>query len=175
MPRPISVPLTPSERRDLQLLRARTTSRRAWSRATALLMLASGEAASKAARVLSVSINTITHWKHRWRRHRYFRLTDAPRSGRPPKVTRRYQQLLKTAARQGPNAYRYGFTVWSSRRLAAHVERKTGTRLCAKSVRHWLKKLGFVYRRPKHTLKSRQNRKEVQAAERRLAALKKGL
>lgn len=138
-------------------------------------MLDTEESVSTVARVLSVSINTITHWKHRWLDHRYFRLTDAPHSGRPPKVTRRYQELLKAAVRRGPQAYRYGFTVWSSRRLAAHLEQKTGTRLCAKSVRHWLNRLDFVYRRPKHTLKSRQNRQEVQAAERRLATLKKGL
>jgi transposase len=122
-----------------------------------------------------VCLNTVANWKHRWLKGRYFRLTDARRSGRPPIASKRYLKLMAEAVERGPHSYGYQFTVWSSARLAAHLEEKTGIALSPRQLRKWLSRQGFVFRRPKHTLKSRQNRRKVQAAKRHLAALKKGL
>lgn len=175
MPAPIAIPLTAAERRALWRIRLNARSPRLWARATALIMLSMGELGSHVADVLSVSINTITNWKRRWLQGGCFRLEDAPHTGRPTKATKRYLELLKEAVERGPRAYSYLFTVWSTARLAAHMGRKTHISLSSKRIRVWLKRLGFVFRRPKHTLRSRQNRRKFHAAKARLKALKKGL
>jgi transposase len=102
-------------------------------------------------------------------------MADGPRMGRPPNARGRYLKVLKEAVERGPHAYGYLFTVWSAARLAAHMKAKTRIGLSDKQLRVWLQRLGFVYRSPKHTLRSRQNRRHVHAAKLRLEALKKGL
>jgi transposase len=166
--------MTPCQKHRLVKLRQEAASPRVWGRITAILLLAKGTLDSNVCNALSISRNTLTNWKHRWLQGRYFRLADSARTGRPPKATRRYLRLLRQAVERGPRAYGYIFSVWSAARLAEHLRRRTSIRLGAKRIRELLKKLGFVYRRPKHTLKGRQNRQEVQAAKKHLDALKKG-
>jgi transposase len=138
-------------------------------------MLTQGKSCQEVAKVLGVCLDTVTDWKGRWVCAGMKSLEDKPRSGRPPTVTAKYLRLLEDAVDRGPRAFGYLFSVWSSGRLAAHLERKTGIPLRGKRLRAYLRKLGFVYRRPKHTLKGRQNPREVRAAEKHLHALKKGL
>jgi transposase len=175
MPAAVSIKVTASQLRCLRKTQASARSRRVWSRATGLVMLSQGKACQEVAKVLGICADTITDWKRRWTREGLKSLEDKPRSGRPPSVTPKYLRLLKDAVERGPQAYGYLFSVWSSGRLAAHLERKTGISLRGRRVRVYLGKLGFVYRRPKHTLKGRQNPKEVRAAEKHLHTLKKGL
>ena len=174
MPVGVPIKISTAQREGLRRVQERSASRRTWARATALLMLVQGQRCRDVAQILGICLDTVTNWKRRWNQGGAFRLQDKPRSGHPPTVTPRYLRLLEEAVERGPQAYRYLFTVWSSARLAAHLERRTRIRIGPKQLRKHLKKLEFVYRRPKHTLRSRQNRREVQAAERRLQALKKG-
>ena len=175
MPAPVLIRVTASQRRCLQRILASTQARRIWSRATGLLMLARGQNCQDVAKVLGISDDTVTNWKRRWIREGMSSLQDKPRPGRPPKVTKRYVRLLGEAVDRGPRAYGYLFSVWSAARLAAHLALKTGISLRPNQLRHHLNDQGFVYRRPKHTLKGRQNPREVKAAEKHLQALKKGL
>jgi transposase len=175
MPAPIRLRLRRGEKRALWRLRMSATSPRVWARATALLMLSMGESVAKVAAALSVCVNTITNWKHRWLKCRYFRMADRPRVGRPPDANARYRRMLREAVECGPRAFGYLFTVWSAARLAAHMRTRTRVALSEKQVRVWLRRLGFAYRSPKHTLRSRQNRRAVHTAKLRLKALKKGL
>lgn len=175
MAQPIALRLSTEEKRRLWNLRLSTQSKRVWLRVTGLLMLAGGESARRVAKHLGVCSDTVTNWKHRWHQGRFFQLGDLPRTGRPARATARYRRALEQAVERGPRSYGYLFTVWSAGRLAAHLKRRTGIDLGRKQVRHWLRKLGFVFRRPKHTLKSRRNPRAVRAAKTRLEALKKGL
>ena len=175
MPAAVSIKVTASQVRRLRSIQRSASSRRIWSRATGLLMLTQGKRCREVAKVLGVCVDTVTDWKDRWVHGGLKSLEDKARSGRPPTVTPKYLKLLEEAVERGPQAYGYLFSVWSSGRLAAHLERKTAISLRGKRLRTYLSKLGFVYRRPKHTLKGRQNPKEVRAAEKHLYALKKGL
>lgn len=175
MPAAVPIRVTGSQSRFLRRTRATTQNRRVWSRVTGLLMLTDGKPCQDVARSLGVNLDTVTDWKHRWMKGGISSLTDKPRSGRPPRVTSKYLRVLEQAVERGPRAYGFLFSVWSSGRLAAHLEKETGIALKAKRVRIYLMKLGFVYRRPKHSLKNRQDPAKVKAAERHLHALKKGL
>ena len=175
MPAAVPIKVTASQVRCLRRIQGSARSRRIWSRATGLLMLAQGKSCQEVAKILGICVDTVTDWKRRWAREGLKSLEDKPRSGRPPTVTRKYLRLLEEAVERGPQAYGYLFSVWSSGRLAAHLARKTDIPLRGKRLRTYLRKLGFVYRRPKHTLKGRQNPQEVRVAEKHLHALKKGL
>lgn len=175
MPAPIEIHLTASQRKTLQRLRATTKSRRVWARITAILLAASGVTAFTMAETLAVCPDTVTNWKRRWLQDRYAGFSDTPRPGRPPRAQARYLHLLEEAVERGPQAYGYIFTVWNAARLAAHLTRKTNVHLSPKRIRQLLHQLDFVYGRPKHTLKSRQNRRKVRRVQAQLEALKKGL
>jgi len=175
MPASVQINVSPSQKRRLRGILASTETRRVWSRATALLMLGQRQSCLDVARVLGVCEDTVTNWKRRWIREGLSSLEDKHRSGRPPTVDARYLRLLAEAVKRGPHAYRYLFSVWSAGRLAAHLKAKTGISLRPNQLRKHLKDLGFVYRRPKHSLKGRQDPKAVRAAEKHLHALKKGL
>jgi len=174
MPAAVPIKVTASQMRCLRRMQASARSSRIWSRATGVVMLTQGKGCQEVAKVLGICVDTVTDWKHRWALEGLKSLEDKPRSGRPPTVTRKYLRLLEEAVERGPQAYGYLFSVWSSGRLAAHLARKTDISLRGKRLRTYLGKLGFVYRRPKHTLKGRQNPQEVRAAEKHLHALKKG-
>lgn len=171
----IEIHLTSSERQRLERQRAIAKSRHLWARITTILMASAGVPATTIASFLSVCLNTIRNWKLRWLKGRHFQLDDARRSGRPPRANARYLKLLEEAVDRGPQAYGYIFTVWNVPRLAAHLALKTKIHLGADRIRQLLHKLDFVHGRPKHTLKSRQNRRDVRKAKRQLEALKKGL
>lgn len=174
MPAPIPIHLTATQRKSLQRLQATAPSRRAWARIMAVLLLAAGTPVAQVAALLAVSVRTIPNWKRRWLEGRSLQLHDAPRPGRPPRADARYLALLAEAVERGPPAYGYLFTVWSAARLAAHLARKTKRRLGPDRLRQLLHDLGFVYGRPKPTLKGRQNRRAARATQAQLEALKKG-
>ena len=82
-----------------------------------------------------------------------------PRSGRPPRATKRYRAELRNALRKGPLRFGYVFTVWSIARLAAHLHRRTGIRFSTDWLRRLARAEGFVVARPKHTLKNKRKRR----------------
>ena len=102
-------------------------------------------------------------------------LKDAPGAGRKPRVTPAYRRELRGALRKGPVAYGYAFSVWSIPRLNAHLQVKTGLAFSDEWVRRLVKAEGFVYRRPKHTLKGKRDERAFGKARRGLDRLKKGL
>ena len=51
----------------------------------------------------------------------------------------------------------------------------TGLAICNDWLRQLVHAEGFVYRRPKHTLKGKRNERAYRAAQKKLQRLKKGL
>ncbi len=124
-------------------------------------------------RITGLSEDAITDIRRRWQRFGITSLRDRPRPRRPPKITKQYRKLLREALRKGPLAYGYIFTTWSIARLNAHLQAATGIKV----YNDWLRKLvlaeGFVYRRPKHTLKGERDEAAYQKAKKDLICLKK--
>ena len=171
---PLAIHVTPTQRKHLEQLRETTTDRRVWARVTAILMSAAETSAKQIATVLGVTQQSISNWRRRWIDHGPFSLKDAPRSGAPRKVTPRYLRLMAEAIDRGPLAYRYVFTTWSVKRLAAHLHRKTGVRLSHQHLRHVLHQSNFVCRRPKHSLKGKRDERQYRRGKKQLEGLKRG-
>lgn len=102
-------------------------------------------------------------------------LRDKPGRGRKPKASPGYRKELGAALRKGPLAFGYAFSVWSIARLNVHLQKKTGIVFSDEWLRTLVKAEGFVYRRPKHTLKGKRNERAFRKAQRALERLKKGL
>src|SRR5271169_2028714 len=101
MPAAVSIKVTASQERCLRRIQGSARSRRIWSRATGLIMLAQGESCQEVAKVLGICLDTVTDWKRRWACDGVKSLEDKPRSGRPPTVTKKYLRLLEEAVERG--------------------------------------------------------------------------
>lgn len=170
----LEVVLSLWQRRRLRQIRDHPPSSRVAKRAICLLLSAQAASNGAITQATGLCSDAITDVRRRWRVHGLASLKDRPRCGRPSSITAAYRRELRKALRIGPRAYGYIFTVWSVARLNAHLKKMTGISLSESRLRQLMRAEGFVYRRPKHTLKGKRNEKAFHQAQRAIWRLKKG-
>jgi len=175
MNRRLEVKLTSWQRQRLQQIRDHPPSARVGKRAVCLLLSSDGSPSKLISQVTGLSKDAIPDIRRRWQECGMASLKELPRPGRPPKITPEYHKQLRKAVRAGPLSYGYVFSVWSIARLNSHLQTATGIRICNDWLRRLVHAEGFVYRRPKHTLKGKRNEKAFRKAQKALNRLKKGL
>ena len=171
----IEVRLTSWQRQRLQRMRDKPPTPRVGKRAVCLLLSADGASNQLIAQATGLAADTLTRIRRRWNEQGMASVKDAPRPGRPPKVSPACRQELRDALRRGPLACGYAFTTWSIARLNTHLHRRTGITICNDWLRRLVRAEGFVYRRPKHTLKGKRDERAYRRAQKELQRLKKGL
>jgi len=174
MNRRLEVVLKPWQRRRLQKIRDHPPTPGAGRRAVCLLLSADRASSKVIAQATGFSIDGITEIRRRWRQRGFGCLKDRPRRKGCSKATGAYRKELRRALRLGPLRLGYLHTVWSLGRLNAHMKSVTGVSFCIDWIRKLVLAEGYVYRRPKHTLKGRRNERAFRKAQRQLAALKRG-
>lgn len=90
-PRAKALPLTPGQREAVEAaIRPATAEKRVVLRGEALLLMASGVSIRDTARALGVHARTVFEWRQRFSTAEdpVSKLADAPRSGRPPSLSR---------------------------------------------------------------------------------------
>ncbi len=130
-PRPPAVILTESQRNALQACGRRHPSpQQLVLRARIVLASADGLNNSQVARTLGVSIPTARAWRDRWVGLQSApegdldvaaRLADAPRPGRPPRITAEQVCRVVALACEAPEASGRPITHWSGREVADDV------------------------------------------------------
>lgn len=111
--------LQPQERAHLQqMLRSTRISAGLARRARVLLLLAEGLSLRRIQAQTGMSPRRTRHWKRSWRQKGLDGLLDAPRPGRPKKLTAAKEAALLAATKAHP---RGPLTHWSTRRLARRV------------------------------------------------------
>jgi putative transposase len=143
-------------------------------RAMALRLLHKGQRPEEVAEMMMVTPSTIYQWHHRREAEGLAGLVDRPRSGRPRKADANYCQLLGEILELDPVTFGYTFTVWTTDRLRAHLEKATGISLSRARFALLMQDLGYVYRRPKRDLTSKQNKTAKEQAAELIDELKKG-
>ena len=139
------------------------------------LLLSADKASSQViAQATGFSIDAITDIRRRWQDRGFGCLKDRPRRKFSSKATPQYRKQLRRALRWGPLRLGYIHTVWSLARLNAHMKVTTGVSFCIDWIRKLVLAEGYVYRRPKHTLKGRRDERAFRRAQRQLASLKRG-
>jgi putative transposase len=129
-----SIELTADERRDLEVLvRRRTAPQQVVARARIVLLAAGGLNTSRIARELGLEADTVRLWRQRWRAFQGValadlsvedRLTDAPRAGRPPRITPEQICRIVALACEAPSAAGRPISQWSGREIADEVVRR---------------------------------------------------
>jgi len=143
-------------------------------RATAIRMLHLGNHPNEVANILAVSLATLYNWHARWRAGGLEGLANRPKSGRPGKADEEYCRVLEETIAKEPPELGYAFTIWTVRRLQAHLKKETGIHLSESRLRILLKEKDYRYRRPKHDLHHLQDQEAKQQARALLEELKKG-
>ena len=174
MPRPADYHLKPEELGLVQKAMEYDRRPEVRIRAAAIHMLYKGLTQQEAAELLGVSRTTIWYWRVRWMENGVEGLADAPRSGRPAKADEKDVGCLETTIEQDPHTFGYAFSVWTVERLAQHLAQETGIDLSYERLRALLRKLGYVYRRPKRDMSHLQDANAREVAQALLEELKRG-
>jgi len=121
--------------RELDELYHTTRDVRVRTRAQMILLAAEqGLVAAEIAPIVRQDEETVRRWFARYLAEGVEGLSDAPRSGAPPKATADYRERLLGIARCRPRALALPFSLWTAARLADHLAELTGLRMSAASV-----------------------------------------
>lgn len=133
-PKPPAMVVTEEEREQLErLVRARTTGQQLAERARIVLLAATGLSTAEVARRLGVHIDTAREWRARWRagagsppveRRVAERLADAPKAGRPARITPEQICQIVALACERPADADCPVSQWSVRELAEETMRR---------------------------------------------------
>lgn len=142
-------------------------------RAHLLLAVIANPSLAAAARVTGVSDKTLRRWRERFFAEGRAGLADRPRQGRPSRVTPAADHLIAEALDGSPMDYGYPVATWGLVDLADLLRRRCEVTLGTEALSRHLKRRGFVYRRPRHDLKHRQDAHAVASAQHSLRTLQK--
>jgi transposase len=133
-PRPPAVELTDEERRELEgLARRHKTGQQLADRARIVLRAADGLNNSEIARELALEPDTVRLWRQRWLSVSGValddldvadRLSDAPRSGTPARITPEQVARIVALACEAPSESGRPISQWSTTELAAEIMRR---------------------------------------------------
>ena len=133
-PKPPVVELADGERQALEALtRRHATPQQLALRARIVLAAADGANNGQIARHLDVSIDMVRRWRERWLVLQPAsledlpvpdRLTDAPRPGKPVRITAEQVAQIVALACDPPAGSQRPISQWTSRELAAEIEQR---------------------------------------------------
>jgi len=165
--------LKKAERLELSRLLHSREDGRVVRRAQMVLQSSQGIKVPAIASAWDTTIQTVLKTIHRFNAEGLASLTDKPRSGRPPKATTQYVEVLKQAVQHSPRDLGYPFSSWTLERLREHVGRQTGVLLNPRYLSSLMGKHGIVYRRPKHLMAHLRDPQEYDEKKAILEFLKK--
>lgn len=144
------------ERAILQDLVFRKTPARALCRAQALLWIADGESVDAVAQTLGVSLQTVYNWIHRFEQRKDLdliaRVSDAPRSGRPPIALGIIDPLIQAVIKKDPRKWGYHYTTWTAPVLKHFLREQYDIDVSLASVKLAISRLPIHWKRPRHVL-----------------------
>ena len=175
MPKQIDYSLTKEQLKKVEHAIKSNPDLRVRSRAQIIRLLHLGYKRTEVAHLLSISTGKVHYWHDRWQAEGLQGLSDQPRSGRPVVTTEEYNQKLEEILEQNPQELGFAFTVWTKPRLLAYLEELTGLRPHPNTLSNRLTDLGYAYLRPKHDLRSLQDKDAKEQAQETLEELKKEL
>lgn len=126
-------------------------------RIRALMVLLAAErqmVATEIASIVRQHEETVRRWLARYQAEGTAGLTDAPRSGVPPKVTPIYRERRLELVHRRPRALGLPFSMWTGARLADYLAEQTGLRMSTPSIHRMLRAGHMGLSRPQHMITS---------------------
>ena len=145
--------LTSWQRQRLRRQLTQTRDARLFRRALAVLEFDHGRPAADIARMLSVTRQCVYHWLALYTADPGpAALEDRPGRGRPPLLDEDDEHLLDVLLYGSPQDFGLAPVNWTVPLLAAALELATGRRASEDTVRRALRRLGYVWKRPRYDL-----------------------
>ena len=139
-------------RRLLQQLKS-TSDARTYQRTLAVLELDRGRSAADIASMLGVTRQSVHNWAAAFINDPDpLTLRDEQRSGRPALLAEQTDGLLPSLIGQSPQDLGYPHTDWTVPLLQQQLEKDLGLRPSDETVRRGLRRLGYVWKRPRYVL-----------------------
>jgi len=117
-------------------------------RRRAVGLLQAGNSLSAVARMVGAAVSAVWQWRETVRRKGDKGLAARPAPGRPRKLTSRQRQRLPKLLAAGAQAYGYRNDLWTTRRIAAVIERELGVEYHPAHVSRILADLGWSCQKP---------------------------
>jgi transposase len=165
--------LTNKQWDELDQVRFGTASADVYRNCLIILMASQGWTIPATAKFVGCGTDTVKRMRRQYRQHGVDGLVPDHSPGRPSRATSEFLQQLHQTVQTSPLTLGYGFSTWSTARLAAHLAKATGIRFSANQVRRLLHQEGFSVHRPKHTMKGKRDEQAYQKAKKQLCRLKK--
>lgn len=122
---------------------------------------------------LGCSPDTVIRVRRLYRKGGVDALKPIKPPGRPGKATPQFIDQMRRAVTTNPLTLGYGFSTWSVARLASHLAKTTGIRFSTDQLARLLRRHGFSFQRPKHTMKGKRNEAAYGKSKAELIRLKK--
>jgi len=169
-------PLRDKERLRLQKAARSSGDPRIRERCRAILWSEEGKTTGQIGRLLGIASTTPMRWVKDYLRFGFLGLVPDKSPGRPRMVDADGEAALQVVIRANPRDLGYRFTRWTLATLAEHLTSVLHTTVSAFAVGSALERLRYRYKRPKLSLKHKQDPRSVRRAKRELRdAQKKSL
>jgi transposase len=156
-------PLTEEQREQLQEVMKSQSPQRRRMRAHAILLSERRYSIDQLADIYQIDRDRVSEWLDWWEEYQFEGLDDAPRSGRPPKLTDKEQKHAVKLALKEPRSLRQGLTAIAS---------KVGKIISRDTLKRILVAEDYGWKRVRRSLRSLRDEAEFRAAHAELAALR---
>ena len=136
-------------------------------------LVQAGHSLSTVARMVGAAVSAVWQWRETWRRRGAPGLAAKPTPGRPPKLTKRQRARLPRLLTAGARRYGYPNDLWTTRRIAALIEREFKVAYHPAQVSRILAQLGFSYQKPERRALQRNETAIAHWKRYRFTAIKK--
>lgn len=147
-----AIALEASEEACLKAILKKGSDWRERNRAETILLLATGHSIQAVAERQDLCVEAVRIRRRKWLKTGFASLPDLPRSGAPSKLTDAQRQQLSRWAES---------EALSSRELLTRLERECEVRISRTTLRTELKRLGYVWKRTRYSLKKNATRSDL--------------
>ena len=165
--------LTSEQWDELDRLRMRTPSADVFRNCLIILKSSIRETIASIASQMGCGTDTVVRVRRLYRQQGVAGLQPAKPAGRPSRATPEFLSQMKQAVVTNPLTLGYGFSTWSATRLAEHLAKVTRIHFSNDQMLRLLRRHGYSFQRPKHTLKGKRDEAAYEKAKEELAELKK--
>jgi transposase len=117
-------------------------------RVLAIHRLRDGYTADEVAEFLDVDSSTVRRWRAVFERDGWAGLRALPVPGRPTKLTRTQEKIVRRWLDDLPTAFGFDTELWTAARLADLIRQEWGIDLHPRYLPRWLRRRGFTPQKP---------------------------